>query len=80
MAKFGKWASRIIIALLAIGAIAVVTCAALVWFRPQIFEAKQEDEAPAEKLEPQIKAVSAKCLQGRLFGDDVQIRWHERQN
>ncbi len=62
MAKFGKWASRIIIALLAIGAIAVVTCAVLVWFRPQIFETKQEDEAPAEKPEPQIKAVSAKYL------------------
>ena len=62
MKKLGKWLSRIVLVLLAVLAIAVITCVALIYFGPKISEQKQEPAAEVAKAEPRIVAASAKYL------------------
>ena len=62
MKKLGKWLSRIVLVLLAVLAIAVITCVALIYLKPKISEQKQESTAEVAKSEPQIVAASAKYL------------------
>ena len=74
MKKATKWISRIVIALLAVLAIGVATCVALVYLKPKISEEKKPEPEPEAVVEPKpISATANYLFAGTTF-------WGRRTN
>ena len=74
MKKATKWISGIVIALLAVLAIGVATCVALVYLKPKISEEKKPEPEPEAVVEPKpISATANYLFAGTTF-------WGRRTN